>query len=417
MLFVRGVEPMKADKSMINILNKQKILNYIRYNGASGRAEIARNVGLSIPTVMNISQAFIDQGIIQEVGLGESSGGKPPMLLDFIPEAYYSIGVDVGATKVTTILVDCNAHIIYKKVYRSKRGRSKDVILRYITDIVEETLAAAKESSIGEEKIIGIGIGMPGLIDARSGEVLFSPDFGLENMHIIAAIEKHFGKRTCIENVSRATAVGEKYYGICKDTENFMCVSLGYGIGAALVLNGQLYKGYCGFAGEFGHIVMDVNGPQCDCGCCGCLEAISSGNAIARTAKESIQSGAQTTILELAEGNLDAIEAKTVFDAARSGDFLALEIIGNATEYLAIALAGMITMLDLEFVVLSGGITHAGDFLIERLANSVYRHKMRTIGLRTKIVVSEFGSDAAAIGAASLILNRWIECGGNPEGI
>ncbi|MDR1376511.1 MAG: ROK family transcriptional regulator, partial [Synergistaceae bacterium] len=282
---------MKVGKSLINTLNRRDVLNYIRYNGASGRAEIARSIGLSIPTVMNIAQGFIEQGVIREVGLGESSGGKPPMLLDFIPEAYYSIGVDVGATKVTAIIVDCNAHVVYKKVHSSKRGLSKDVILKYITEIIDETLAS---SPVEGNDIIGIGIGMPGLIDARSGEVLFSPDFGLENMHVIAAIEKKFKKKTCIENVTQAIAVGEKYYGICKGTENFMCVGLGYGIGAAIVLNGQLYKGCRGFAGEFGHVVMDAKGPKCDCGGRGCLEALSSGNAVARTAKERVGNGAES---------------------------------------------------------------------------------------------------------------------------
>ncbi|MDR1377012.1 MAG: ROK family protein, partial [Synergistaceae bacterium] len=158
-------------------------------------------------------------------------------------------------------------------------------------------------------------------------------------------------------------------------------------------------------------------GPKCDCGGRGCLEAISSGNAVARTAKERVGSGAESAILALANGDLNSIEAKTVFDAARSGDSLALEIADQAIEYLGIALAGMITILDIEFIVLSGGMTHAGGFLTERLDASVNRHKMSYIGQNTKIVISEFGSDAAAIGAASLILNRWIECGGNLSGI
>jgi predicted NBD/HSP70 family sugar kinase len=264
---------------------------------------------------------------------------------------------------------------------------------------------------------MGIGIGMPGLIDARSGEVLFSPDFGLENMHIIAAIERRFEKKTMIENVTQAIAVGEKYYGICKDTENFLCVGLGYGIGSAIVTNGQLYKECSGFAGELGHIVMDKNGPKRDCGGHGCLEAISSGNAIAKCAKERVAMGEQTSILKLADGNIDAIEARTVFDAAKSGDAIATAIVENAIEYLGIAIAGMITMLDLEFIVLSGGMTHAGKFLTDRLEHYVYRNKMRYSGQGAKIVISEFGSDAAAIGAASLILNRWIECGGNPNSL
>ncbi|MDR1137202.1 MAG: ROK family protein [Synergistaceae bacterium] len=404
---------MSAEKSSINAFNKKNVLNFIRRNGASGRAEIARNLGLSIPTVMNISQTFIDLGSIREVGVGESNGGKPPILLALVPDTYYSIGVDIGATKITAIVTDCNASVKYKKIYGSKRGLSKGIILESITEIIEETVAC---SSADAKKIIGIGIGMPGLVDARSGEVLFSPDFGLENMHIVSTIERTFAKKTMIGNVTQVIAAGEKYCGICKDTENFLCVGLGYGIGSAIVTNGQLYKGCSGFAGELGHIVMDKNGPRCDCGGHGCLEAISSGNAIAKCAKERIGKGERTSILELA-GNIDDIEAKTVFDAAKSGDAVAAEIVENAIEYLGIAIAGMITMLDLEFIVLSGGITHAGKFLTDRLKNYVDRHKMRYSGQGTRIVISKFGSDAAAIGAASLILNRWIECGGNPSAL
>ncbi|MDR1580485.1 MAG: ROK family protein [Synergistaceae bacterium] len=219
-----------------------------------------------------------------------------------------------------------------------------------------------------------------------------------------------------IENVTQAIAVGEKYYGICKDTENFLCVSYGYGIGSAIVTNGRLYKGCRGFAGELGHIVMDKNGPRCDCGGYGCLEAISSRNAIAKCAKERVGRGERTSILELA-GNIGGIEAKTVLDAAKAGDAVASSIVENAIEYLGIAIAGMITMLDLEVIVMSGGITHAGKFLTDRLERHVERHKMRYSGQDAKIVISKFGSDAAAIGAASLILNRWVECGGNPNAL
>jgi N-acetylglucosamine repressor len=399
----------KIDKSIINTLNKQNVLNIIRDNSPIFKAEIARLTNLSIPTVMKITDELISNNLVIETGKGESNGGKPPRLLEFNPTSYYIIGVEVEEYKILMIMMDLSAAIIYSETIPINVNEHHDVIIKKIIDSINNTIV---NSGVPRNLILGIGIGMPGLLDKEHGTVLFSPDFKWENVNLVAPIKEKFNMNIIIDNVTRAMAMGEKWLGLGKNVDNFMCINLGYGIGASIVLNGTLYSGSSGSSGEFGHLTLEKNGPICDCGNYGCLEALASGNAITKKAKLFVAREEHSRILDLAGGNIDSIEAKTVFDAAKEGDGLAMEIVREATEYLGIAIAGMINFLDPELIILEGGVAQAGEILTNNIQKIVGRRQMKCAGRRTKILVSQLGKNAAAIGAASFILQEFIENGG-----
>lgn len=403
---------MKVDKTLINTLNKQNVINIIRDNGPIFKAEISRVTGLSIPTIMKMTDEFIQKGLVREVGKGESSGGKPPQLIEFVPDAHYIIGVDIGTTNIVSVVMDMSAVIISKKITPTGVENPPNVVIDRIINAIDKTL---ENSKIKKEKILGIGIGMPGLLDSQSGLVLFSPDFKWENVDLIGPIKEKFGMTVIIDNVTRAMAMGEKWFGLGHGISNYMCINLGYGIGSAIVVDGELYSGSSGSSGEFGHMTLEKNGPLCDCGNYGCLEALASANAITKKAKFLIDKGENTSILKLAGGNADNIEAKTVFDASKQGDVLALEIVHEAAEYIGIALANIINLVDPELIILEGGVARAGDILSEIIQKVVGRRKMKYAGSHTTIAISELGENAAAIGSASFLLKRLIENGGTFE--
>ena len=400
---------MKVDKSLINTLNKQNVINIIRDNGPIFKAEISRVTGLSIPTVMKMADEFILKGLVREVGKGESSGGKPPLLIEFVPDAHYIIGVDIGTTNIVSIIMDMSAQIVSKQITPTGVKDPPDVVIDRIIGTIGRTL---DETSVKKEKILGIGIGMPGLLDSQSGIVLFSPDFKWENVDLVGPIRKKYGMPVIMDNVTRAMAMGEKWFGLGRGISNFMCINLGYGIGSAIVVDGELYSGSSGSSGEFGHMTLEKNGPLCDCGNYGCLEALASANAITKKAKFFIEKGEGSSILKLAGGDIDGIEAKTVFDAAKSGDMLALEIVHEAAEYIGIALANIINLVDPELIILEGGVARAGEILSGTIQKVVGRRKMKYAGTHTNIAISELGENSAAIGAASFLLKRLIENGG-----
>lgn len=401
---------MKVDKSLINTLNKQNVINIILNNDPIFRAEISRATGLSIPTVMKLTDEFIQKGLIREIGKGESSGGKPPELLEFIPDSHYIIGVDIGTTNIVSIMMDLSASIVYKHVTSTNIKDYPSAIINRIIKTIDKTIV---NSNIKKDKLLGIGIGMPGLLDCQNGRVLFSPDFGWEDIDLVSPLKEKFGLTIIMDNVTRAMAMGERWFGLGRDTENFMCVNLGYGIGSAIVIGGELYSGSSGSSGELGHITLEKNGPLCDCGNYGCLESLASANAIAKKARFFIRKDEGSFMLDFVKGDIDAIEAKTVFDAAKQGDELALEIVHEATEYIGIALASIINLLDPELIILEGGVAQAGEILTGNIQKAVGRRQMKYAGKHTRIVTSELGVNAAAVGAASFLLKKLVENGGD----
>ncbi len=401
---------MRIDKSVINTFNKQNVINIIRSSSPIFKAEISRITGLSIPTIMKITDDFIQKGLIRETGKGESSGGKPPQLLEFVHDSSYIIGVDIGTTNIIAILMDLSAAIQYKHVMPTGSKDSSDEVIQRIIFSIDNVIAHSK---IDTGKILGIGIGMPGLLDCEAGRVVFSPDFQWENVDILNPLKEKYKMTLKMDNVTRAMAMGEKWFGLAKGIDNFMCINLGYGIGSAAVIDGELYNGSSGSSGEFGHITLEKNGPLCDCGNYGCLEALASANAIAKKAKIFVARGEESLILKLAGGDPEAIEAKTVFDAAKQGDALALEIVHEAVEYMGIAIASIINFMDPELIILEGGVSNAGDMLMEGLHKVIGRRRMKYAGRNTNIVLTTLGANAAAIGAASFILKRLIEAGGD----
>jgi len=400
---------MHYDKYLLSMINKKNIIDVIRTKGPINKAEIAKRVELSIPTVMKIVDEFIAQGIVRVTGKRESTGGKRPELLELIGDAFYIVGVDIGRGHINVILMDLNGNIIVKQRHKTGETLPADNLINRIIGFIREVIDS---HSVEQSKILGIGIGMPGLLDADKGTVLFSPDFGWHHVQLIQPIKKQFGANIVLENSNRAAAMGESWFGVGRESDFFISVNLGHGIGAAIVERGEVYRGSSGSSGELGHIVLQENGPRCDCGNKGCLEAIASGHAIAKMAKVLVQLNPDSAILALAQNDLENIDAKIVFDAARQNDTVANEIISEAVKYIGIGLANFINLLDPDMIILSGGMVNAGDILLENVKKTTKAYQMESAGRKVKIKVSELGDNATAIGAACFILKKFVENGG-----
>jgi glucokinase-like ROK family protein len=403
---------MKVDKRLIAKLNKSNVIDLIRKEGPINKAEIARLTGLSIPTVMKISDEFMQNHLVQIVGKGESNGGKRPELMQLISDANYIVGVDIGRSRTTAIVMDLSGKVISKKTMETGETQPVDVLVQRIINLISQTIYECK---IAEEKLLGMGIVTPGLIDIETKIIIFSPDFGWENIDIVTPIKNKFNLPVHLENSNRAVAMGEKWFGAAKDSSHFICINWGHGIGSAIIENGEFNRGNSGSSGEFGHITLKKEGPLCECGNRGCLEALASGNAIARDAKAAIAQGGHSKILEIVDYDTRKINAKEVFDAAKLGDELANEIIDQAIEYIGIGLASYINLLDPDLIVLSGGIVNAADIFLDKLKKVSKLHQMKFAGRKVKFRLGGLGEDAAAIGAASIILKDFIEQGGTCE--
>jgi len=284
---------MKVDQSVVNAMNKSNVIHIIREKGSINRAEIARLVDLSIPTIMRLTDELIEKNLIRESGIGESTGGKPPRLLEFTPDSRYIIGVDIGTTQIKVIVMNMIAEIVCKTETATIVTDPPDMVIERIVKAIDQVIIDMK---LPVSKYLGIGLGMPGLLDTSSGSVLFSPDFKWENVNLTGPVKSRFSMPVYMTNVTRAMAVGEKYFGLAKNVDHFLCINLGYGIGSAIMIHNEIYSGSSDSSGEFGHMTLEKNGPQCSCGNYGCLEALASANAMSKKAAVIIGTGEKSSM-------------------------------------------------------------------------------------------------------------------------
>jgi glucokinase-like ROK family protein len=386
----------------INQMNKIKIVTLIRNTESISRADIARESGLSAPTVSRIVDGLIDKGIVQEIGKGNSHGGRRPKLLKFSAADNGIIGIDLGTTNIYGVLTDFDANIIaeIRRPTRVEEGFPK--VMERTSEVIEALMSSPENST---RMIHGIGMAVAGLINRRRNIVEFSPDFHWHNVDVVGALAGKHDIPVIFDNVTRVMAIGEKWYGIGKTCSDFICVNVGYGIGAGIVVDGQPMYGPFGMAGEFGHITLAKDSTiQCECGNYGCLEALASGHAIAKAAQVELNSGGKSLLRDLCNGQVGLITAEMVAAAAKQGDLVAWEIFDRAMEYLGVGIASLVNLFTPEVVIIGGGVSQAGEILFDRVRRTVLARSMNKISEGLLIKPATFGAKAAVMGAVSLIL-------------
>ncbi len=315
------------------------------------------------------------------------------------------VGVDLGGTKVATILADRDAKIVSRVTRPTERERGPEAVLTAVADSVREAVAAGGARM---DDVAGVGVGSPGPLDPRTGVVFFAPNLKWHDVPIVAFLEDALGVPVFLENDANLAGLGEARLGAGRGSRNMVYVTVGTGIGGGLILGGEIYGGSSFVAGEIGHmIIADADeGPLCGCGNRGCLEALAAGPAIAGMARELIRHGEETMIVDLVGGNIDLVTAETVGQAAMAGDAAAIAIVGKAAEYLGIGLSNIINILNPDKIVVGGGVARLGEILLEPVRETVKAHALAPAFNAVSIVAAELGTDAGAVGAACLAISR-----------
>ncbi len=398
-------------KNSYNQPNKQSkeiaILNTIRECGPISRTKIAKVFKLSAATVTKYVNGLIQTGVVKEDGWESSKGGRMPVLLRIVPEATYAIGVDLGGANLRVVVVNLESNVVAKIRKKTNADEGRDRVFRRVIDAIYEAIELSK---IGKDKIKGISVGMAGLINHEKGVCLYCPNIeGWENVPVKRLVEEEFAIDTSVEDSSRVMALAEHWLGVARGIDNFIFVNVGVGIGCAIFIHGELYRGIGGIAGEFGHMTIDEAGPRCNCGNYGCLETLASGPAISRRARQAIKEGVVSLIEKLVEGNLENITPEIVVEAVRRGDKLAFNIMEKTGEYLGIGIANMINIFNPELIVIGAGVSRAGNILLEPLKRTVKTRALQLSYSMTNIKVSQLGDNAGALGAAIMVLKDIFE--------
>jgi len=310
------------------------------------------------------------------------------------------IGIDVGGTNVKIALVD-EGKIIYSNSVPTYAQMGYEYTVNNIKQAIKDLM---KETSTTSKDIKGIGFDFPGQVDYKTGVVKLAPNIpGWVNVPIAKMIEEEFHIPTKIDNDVRCAALGELKFGAGKGCENFVCITVGTGIGSGLVINGQLVRGAANAAGEIGHIKLQMhNGPICGCGDTGCLEAFASGPSIVALAQEYLKSGKSTKFREMA-GADGEITPYIVAKAAEAGDPVAKRIFQIVGEYVGMGLVSVINLLNPEKVIIGGGVAEAGELLLDPVRKTVMERAMVIARESVEIVPALLGNSAGVIGASMLV--------------
>ncbi|MDP8298317.1 MAG: ROK family protein [Candidatus Tantalella remota] len=320
----------------------------------------------------------------------------------------YVIGVDIGGTKIATGLVDKDGKLKQKVVLPTLSAKGFEASLEQVYVSIENLM---KLSKVGWKSVEGIGVCAPGPLDPLKGVVHNPPNLkGWKEVPLASLLRKKFKKKTKLENDANAAGMAEKLWGAAKGYKHVFYVTVSTGIGTAIIINGKIFHGKNGMAGEGGHVTIkyDDKYGKCNCGNIGCVEALASGPYTVKRLLRRLKKNPsiKTSIIDMVDGELENISMVTVGEAAREGDKVALETIEEEGRLIGIWLGSMINMIDPEIIVIGGGVSLLGNLILKEIRRSTLAHTLNIFAKNTPIVQAKLKRDVGILGAASVLIKK-----------
>lgn len=309
-----------------------------------------------------------------------------------------AIGVDLGGTNIKLGIVSSNGKILSKTSFKTEADGGPDQIIANIKTGIHELLIKSKH------KVKGIGIGCPGIINVKKGTVENPPNLpGWKKVKLGTIIQKEFGINVSIENDANAAAIGEMIFGEGKKISSFIMVTLGTGVGGGIVFNGKIFRGEFGAAGEIGHITIDRNGPKCNCGSTGCIEAYVGNQYLRDRVRQELPDNPASVIWELINNDPANVSPRIIQEAAESGDKYAVSVINNMGIQLGTALASLSNVLDISTFIIGGGVAGFGTPLFNSIRSTAAARVLTPLRSRVKVLPAKLKNDAGIKGASALV--------------
>lgn len=310
----------------------------------------------------------------------------------------FAIGVDLGGTNIKIGIVSEDGKIISKTSVKTEAQDGPKVVIKNIKKGIDEILKTNKR------KMSGIGIGAPGIVSTKKGVVQNPPNLpGWDKIELGAIIKKEFGYKVNVENDANAAAVGELIFGAGKKYSSFVMVTLGTGVGGGIVFNKKIFRGEIGGAGEIGHVCIDPNGPRCNCGSTGCIEAYAGNHYIKEEAKRELHNHPSSKIWELIEGDLERVSPRIIQMAAELGDVYAKDFIHDLGSKLGIAFTSISNILDISTFIIGGGVAGFGRPLLTTIRATMIARVLTPLKSRIRVVPAKLKNEAGILGASALV--------------
>jgi len=375
--------PSKATHQQTRAHNASVVLRALYEYGPISRADVARLSGLTRTTVGDLVAELLEEGLAREVGRGPSTGGKAPILVELVDGARHVVGLDLGEHVFRGAIVDLRGQI-QRVVERSVTGLDGDAALAVVYELIDSLVEA------GRETLLGIGVGTPGIVDATTGTIRWAVNLKWQDLALGDLLRERYRVPVRIANDSRAAALAIQLFS-GRRSGNLVAIKVGRGIGAGVVLGGEVFHGDSFAAGEIGHIVVEEDGAECRCGRFGCLETVATSRAIEQRATEL--KGAETEL------TLDEVHA-----ALDAGDADARSVVVSAGRYLGQAIANVIGVLDVEYVALHGSVTELGAPWLDAVREEARRRTLSMTSATVAIEVAPPIGDLVVMGASALLL-------------
>lgn len=388
----------KATREQTKQHNYRLVLKLIYDNEKISRAEIARITALTPTTVSALVDEWIAQGLVSEVGQSRLTVGKPPTHLSLVKDARQMIGIDLGNSELRGVVTNLRGEIIHQSCLRLE-GRKGSQALELVFQLVENMLKMV------DRPLLGIGIGTPGIVEKDARIIRGSINLDWWDLPLCDLLEERFHQPVLMINDSRAAVLGEYTFGKSRGISDLVVIKVGDGISAGILLGGELYYGFSSGAGEIGHVTVAPEGDMCRCGHRGCLEAMASCGSIIRQAQRLAQSHPESLLSRLKTHPAD-IEFEDVLQAVKEGDELATRLVEQVGEYLGVAAANIVGLLNIPRIVIAGIVSKFGEPLTQSIRQKMSQYSISAIADQTEIEISPLGDDIVTLGAVALLVRN-----------
>jgi glucokinase-like ROK family protein len=393
-----------TDQALVREMNLSMALRLIHKQSPISRAQVALSTGLNKSTVSSLVDDLIARNLVHETGINSAGTGRPATMLEINPQAGYVIGVELGVDFVAVAVTDFLGNMVWQKREDADPGAGQEKMLEQTLRIVAEALSTNKRKGA---RFLGLGLATPGTVDLNRGVLIFAPNLHWHDVPFRDIFSKATKLKVFIENDANAATLAEYLFGNAKHNDNFICVFAGVGIGGGFFLNGKLYRGKNGYAGEIGHSPITAGFTQtvCHCGNRGCWETYANQYSIIQRIQARMEVKRSTLIPQLMAAKKSALTIPLIKEAADAGDTEAIESFAEAGRAIGQGFAILINTFNPEKLIFGGPMTIAGNYLLPAAREVIAQHTLPEIGQQAEIILSSFGSDASLIGAIAIVVD------------
>lgn len=394
----------KTSRINVNIMkdyNKRLVLRTIQNDGPISRVDIATKINLSRPSVSEIINDLLNEEWIEELAPENKGRGRQPIPLDINRYKKLLIGLEIGAYTNKIVVMNLKADIFESYDFDVEDTCSPEEAIQFMAEKINEIKQRLLAS---QYEIIGLGVGMHGIVDAKTGTSIFAPNLGWKNIDVKTILEQHTQLLVKVDNDCNSSALAEMWFGKGRHEENFITVIADYGVGASVINDGKIFQGAHSVSGQIGHITIDPNGQKCSCGNYGCLETLISEKAILSQLKQSLKLGVHSELQQY--HNIDDVTLQDFFEGVQAGDDLCVSLADSIARNLGLGISILINLFGPKFIVLGGSLSTIANALTPIISEVIELKALGDVAKRTPIYFSEMGQDLYSIGAASLIIEE-----------